>query len=88
MARCKLPIGHLLRFSNQIRNWIKTRPANIEEDGGGLLLLEVSDDPKPWFVWCDEHTLGDQFIKRKMAEAVVIDVSKAIAGLGEEGTAG
>jgi len=85
MARCKLPIGHLLRFSDAIRDSVENRGFHIED--GGLLLLEVSDEPVPWFVWCDEHILGMYFIEHEMTEAVVIDVSKAIAGLGEEGTA-
>ena len=86
MARCKLPIGHLLRFSDAIRDSVENRGSCIED--GGLLLLEISDEPMPWFVWCgDEHILGMCFIEHEMTEAVVIDVSKAIAGLGEEGTA-
>ena len=59
-----------------------------QQDGDGGVLLEISDEPMPWFVWCgDEHILGMCFIEHEMTEAVVIDVSKAIAGLGEEGTA-
>ena len=86
MARCKLPIGHLVRFANSIRDAVERNYVALED--GGLLLLEISDDPTPWFVWCgDEHILGKTFIEHDLAAAVVIDVSKAIAVLGEEGTA-
>ena len=78
MARCKLPIGALIRFSQAIRAFIERKVITFKD--GGYILLEVSDESDPWFVWCgDESVVGEHL--EKLRSGVLLNVNKIMTSL-------